>query len=163
MTAEEINKLIEESPKDEKGRAIVPHDIFMENYRDLPEGTRSDEGYFRSPTGGYLKACRPGSIEARERGHKGGTATKEKWDNRKTFAEELQIFLNTTDPTTGKTIRQEVVEGLVAKAMDGSVGAFEAIRDTVGERPADELDMNIMTEADRDLMQRIFDRVSKRE
>lgn len=162
MTQEEINKLIENAPKDEKGRAIIPHEIFLENYRDFPKGTKSDEGYICTGKGGYLKSNR-GTAADREICSRGGAATAEKWTQKKTFAEELTILLNSQDPVTGKTIRQEVVEGLVDKAIEGSVGAFEAIRDTVGEKPVDELDMNLITQADRDLMKRIFDRVSKRD
>lgn len=162
MTREEINKVIEQAPKDEKGRAIIPHDIFLENYRDLPEGVKSEEGFISTGKGSFLKCVRRGSAD-RDICSKGGKATAKVWGEKKTFAEELQIFLSSTDPVTGKTIRQEVVEGLVAKAIDGSVGAFEAIRDTVGEKPVDELDMNLITQADRDLMKRIFDRVSKRD
>ena len=35
LTQEEINKILEEAPKDEKGRSIIPDDVFVDNLANI--------------------------------------------------------------------------------------------------------------------------------
>ena len=74
--------------------------------------------------------------EARERGRKGGIASGEARRKRRTLKEELLAMLE--DPEVQKRLSAAIVE----KGMDGDIRAFEVIRDTIGEKPKDILDIN---------------------
>ena len=71
--------------------------------------------------------------EARERGRKGGLASVESRQKRKTLKEELLLMLS-----DGET-QQSVTLALIEKAMSGDTKAFEVIRDTIGEKPIDKV------------------------
>jgi hypothetical protein len=85
--------------------------------------------------------------EARERGRKGGLASGEARRKRKTLKEELLLMLS-----EGET-QQSVTLALIEKAMSGDTKAFEVIRDTIGEKPVDKVqmktDVNIADSAER--------------
>ena len=72
--------------------------------------------------------------EARERGRKGGLASGEARRKRKTLKEELLLMLS-----EGET-QKSVSLALIEKAMNGDTKAFEVIRDTIGEKPADKVE-----------------------
>ena len=72
--------------------------------------------------------------EARERGRKGGLASGEARRKRKTLKEELLLMLS-----EGETQRSVTI-ALIEKAMSGDTKAFEVIRDTIGEKPADKVE-----------------------
>ena len=72
--------------------------------------------------------------EARERGRKGGLASGEARRKRKTLKEELLLMLS-----EGET-QKSVTLALIEKAMNGDTKAFEVIRDTIGEKPADKVE-----------------------
>lgn len=72
--------------------------------------------------------------EARERGRKGGLASGEARRKRKTLKEELLLMLS--DGETQKSVTLALIE----KAMSGDTKAFEVIRDTIGEKPADKVE-----------------------
>lgn len=67
---------------------------------------------------------------------KGGIASGESRRKRKTFKEELLILLKENDTQKNISIK------LIDKAMDGDIKAFEVIRDTVGEKPKDKLEVD---------------------
>lgn len=58
----------------------------------------------------------------------GGKASVESRRKRKTLKEELLLLLSEND------VQKNVSLALIAKALTGDVKAFEAIRDSVGER-----------------------------
>ena len=77
--------------------------------------------------------------EARERGSKGGLASVESRRKRKTLKEELLLMLS-----EGET-QQSVTLALINEAIKGNnagsvTKAFEVIRDTIGEKPADKVE-----------------------
>lgn len=78
--------------------------------------------------------------EARELSKKGGIASGQSRRMKKTFKELLKIALEMKSPT-GKTNAEEIVASMIRKAQDGDVKAFEAVRDTIGEKPKDEIDV----------------------
>lgn len=80
------------------------------------------------------------SEEARRNGKKGAEKSAQKRRERKTFKELLKIALEMKSPT-GKTNAEEIVASMIRKAQDGDVKAFEAVRDTIGEKPKDEIDV----------------------
>jgi len=73
--------------------------------------------------------------EARERGRNGGIASGKARQKRKTLREELLALLEQGDTQKNMTV------ALLVKALDGDIKAFEVIRDTVGEKPKDVLDI----------------------
>lgn len=89
----------------------------------------------------------PTSAEARERGRKGGQASAAKRAARKTFRDGLLLLLNeplTKDgKPTDKTTQDAIIAALVKRAAGGDTRAFEMIRDTIGEKPAQ--DVNVST------------------
>lgn len=86
----------------------------------------------------------PTSGEAREYGRKGGKASAAKRAERKTFREGLLLLLNEplkdkTGVATDKTTQDAVIAGLVKRAISGDVRAAEFIRDTIGEKPVQDV------------------------
>lgn len=82
--------------------------------------------------------------EAREQGRKGGKASAAKRAERKTFREGLLLLLNEplkdkAGQTTDKTTQDAVIAGLVKRAIAGDVRAAEFIRDTIGEKPVQDV------------------------
>lgn len=95
--------------------------------------------------------------EQREISRKGGRASAEKKKQRRTFREIFETILQTDVPETediGETARfiqkqfgsvtfdQAMALATALRAMNGDTKAFEIIRDTVGEKPNDKLDVN---------------------
>ena len=64
----------------------------------------------------------------------GGKASGEARRKRKTLKEELLLMLS-----EGET-QKSVTLALIEKAMSGDTKAFEVIRDTIGEKPADKVE-----------------------
>lgn len=75
----------------------------------------------------------PTSEQARENGRKGGKASAAARKRRKTLKEELLLLLSDGDTQESVTI------ALVKKAIQGDVKAFEVLRDTIGEKPVEEV------------------------
>ncbi len=71
--------------------------------------------------------------EARERGRRGGKASGIARAKRKTLKEELLLLLSEGDTQKSVTV------ALLQKAISGDVKAFEVIRDTIGEKPVEEV------------------------
>lgn len=80
--------------------------------------------------------------EAKEKGRKGGIASGEARRRKKTIRETLEMMLSGQMPD-GSTRRDAIVVALMEKALSGDVRAFEAIRDSVGEKPTEK--MNVST------------------
>jgi hypothetical protein len=157
LSKEELNKLIEEAPRNDKGQPVIPDDIFMDNLADLPEGTRSEDGKF-SKDKGYLTPLTKGSARAKEISSMGGEATAETYARRKSFRESITVLLN-KKCDDGETMQDKIVAAMANKAMDGCVGAFEALRDTVGEKPSDQVSLDVMTDGDKQLMANLMKRL----
>lgn len=78
--------------------------------------------------------------KAAENGRKGGIASGESKRRRKTLKEELLLMLENED------IQRSVAAALINEATEGNnagsvARAFETIRDTIGEKPVDKLEM----------------------
>jgi hypothetical protein len=56
-------------------------------------------------------------------------------------------------------MQEKIVEAMANKAMDGCVGAFEALRDTVGEKPTDQVSLDVMTDKDREVLKNLTERL----
>ena len=72
--------------------------------------------------------------ERRENGRKGGIASGIARNERKTLKEQLLILLESGDT------QKEVSLALISKALTGDTKAFEVIRDTIGEKPKEQVE-----------------------
>ena len=86
----------------------------------------------------------PTSGEAREYGRKGGKASAAKRAERKTFREGLLLLLNEplkdkNGNVTENTTQDVIIAALVKRAANGDTRAFEMIRDTIGEKPVQDV------------------------
>lgn len=158
---EELKELLEQAPTDEKGRPILSDEDFLDNLKELPQGTRSDTGKLAGPNG-YVNLLEKGTQRTKEIAKKGGDASAETYARRKTFKESITILLNSKDKD-GVSMQDKIVEAMANKAMDGCVGAFEALRDTVGEKPSDSVSLDVMTEGDKKLMEKLMKRLGVNE
>lgn len=77
--------------------------------------------------------------EQREIARKGGIASGKARKERKELKEELLILLS-----KGNT-QEKISLALIKKAMKGDTKAFEVIRDTIGEKPKDVVEVNDVT------------------
>lgn len=81
--------------------------------------------------------------EAKKNGSKGGKASGKAKQERKTFREGLLLLLNEPilkdGQPTGKITQDAIIAGLVKRAISGDTRAFEMIRDTVGEKPVQDV------------------------
>ena len=78
--------------------------------------------------------------------------------NRK-MAETIDLFLKSVDKETGMTMQEKIIAALGSKAMDGCVGAAEFLRDTVGEKPSDQVSLDVMTDKDREVLKNLTERL----
>lgn len=77
-----------------------------------------------------LKPVRTKS-EARERGKNGGIKSGEVRKQRKTLKEELLLLLSEGQ------MQEKISLSLIQEALNGNTKAYEIIRDTIGEKPQD--------------------------
>ena len=74
--------------------------------------------------------------ERQEIARKGGIASGESRRRRKTLKEELLALLEINDNNN------KISLAVLQKALNGDIQAFTTIRDTIGEKPKDEIDLN---------------------
>lgn len=77
--------------------------------------------------------------EQRRIARMGGIASGKSRRERKTLKEELLLLLSKGDT------QQKVSLALIKEALQGNTKAFEVIRDTVGEKPKEEIEVNDVT------------------
>jgi len=78
--------------------------------------------------------------EQSEIAQKGGRASGKARAARKTLREELTALLEGANDN-GKTLQESLTAALLQQALKGNVKAFEVIRDTIGEKPVDKVDV----------------------
>lgn len=81
--------------------------------------------------------------EQREIARKGGIASGKVRRERKAFKESLLLALETMKD--GKTIQELGVEALMQKFMAGDIQAFTTVRDTIGEKPVDKVEQEVVS------------------
>lgn len=97
------------------------------NGQPLPEGRRFQQGE-----------------EQRERARRAGKRSAQVRRERKTMRQELEILLNEEiHDKNGKAMNTQKALGtsLIKAALNGDVRAFIAIRDTIGEKPVEKVDV----------------------
>ena len=74
--------------------------------------------------------------EAREKGRKGGIKSGESRRKRKSLKEELLTLLETEE------YNKKISLALIHEAELGNVKAFNTVRDTIGEKPKENIEIN---------------------
>lgn len=98
----------------------------------------------------------PTTEEARERGRKGGQASAKKRQQNKTFKEIISKFLD--GQVSDERLKQQMIDfgfadkevsnkscavfALWKEAIKGNTKAFELLRDTIGEKPQDKVNIS---------------------
>lgn len=98
----------------------------------------------------------PTTEEARERGRKGGKASAKKRQQNKTFKEIISKFLD--GQVSDERLKQQMIDfgfadkevsnkscavfALWKEAIKGNTKAFELLRDTIGEKPQDKVNIS---------------------
>lgn len=98
----------------------------------------------------------PTTEEARERGKKGGKASAKKRQQNKTFKEIISKFLD--GQVSDERLKQQMIEfgfadkevsnkscavfALWKEAIKGNTKAFELLRDTIGEKPQEKVNIS---------------------
>ena len=82
--------------------------------------------------------------EAAKNGRKGGVASGEARRARKTLRADLEELLSMpakdkNGKETGHNVQAAIAAALIKKAANGDTKAFEIIRDTIGEKPAERI------------------------
>lgn len=83
----------------------------------------------------------PTSEQARELGRKGGLASAKARREKKTLKMELEALLEIMDEK-GDSVQKKMSFALIKKAIKGDVRAFETIRDTIGQKPKENLNID---------------------
>ena len=78
--------------------------------------------------------------ERKEIARKGAEATNRIRAERKTLKEELLLLLQKNN------YQEKISLSLINEAEKGNTKAYEVIRDTIGERPKEEINANVNTE-----------------
>lgn len=84
--------------------------------------------------------------EAREKGRRGGKKSAEVRRARKSLREDLVYLLQVTEKDSDgkkRTQQEYIAEALIKEARNGNVRAFEAIRDTIGEKPVEQREISV--------------------
>ena len=84
----------------------------------------------------------PSASEARERGAKGGKASGEARREKKLFQQAVLAALEAKGES-GNSVLVDMIAAQVKKALKGDTRAFEVIRDTSGEKPADKVEAQV--------------------
>ena len=84
--------------------------------------------------------------EARSKGRKGGRASGAARREKRTLREALSALLDAKIKGSTLTGREAVAIALFEKAMAGDVKAFQELRDTVGEKPVDSMQLEAVVD-----------------
>lgn len=137
--------------KDEKGY-IIPDNIFDGFLKDLPEGTTNESQTFRAYNGGKLARLENNPEEASKRGKVGGPASQDTQQTRRSIKEILEELSKKTVTAEeaeeyglkeGTTLLEAANLAQIRRAMRGDTKAAEYVRDTLGEKPSENINANI--------------------
>ena len=148
--------------KDEKGRPIIPDDVFASSFRMLPDGCINASRNMVSSKGGYLRLLISGEKRSREIQTMGAEALNAKFAQRERIADTIDRWLKQPNKDHPEMTNQDVmVASMMQAAQDGNVRAAEYVRDTVGEKPVDRSETEITgaTPAQMALITNVYNRL----
>lgn len=93
----------------------------------------------------------PTTEEARERGKKGGIASAKARAEKKQLKELLELALSQpSEIVEGEDNYTAITAALVQKAIQGDTKAYEVIRDTLGQKPTEQTQMDLTAKIEVD-------------
>lgn len=93
----------------------------------------------------------PTTEQARERGRKGGIASAKARAERKQLKELLELALSQpSEIVEGEDNYTAITAALVNKAIQGDTKAYEVIRDTLGQKPVEQAQMDLTAKIEVD-------------
>lgn len=150
--------------KDEKGRYILDREVIEKHYKLLPNGCISEDREVWTSCGGLLR------MASEETRREGGRALQATLKQRRTFKEAIDIMLRSD--ASAQNIRElglkegasnldVVIAAGLKQAARGNVKAMDFLRDTVGEKPAEQLNADIsgLSEDDKAMIENIKKRL----
>lgn len=163
-----IEDILNNASEDEKGRKLIPDEIFDQYYKILPKGTRNESRTKQAVNRGYINVLGSNPDKDREIQRAGAEALNAKHAQRRTMSETLDILLRQpadADTITelhlpaGATKQDALLAAMYRQAAEGNVKAGQFVRDTIGEQPTSKQDVSVtMTDDDKALL----DQVQKR-
>jgi hypothetical protein len=157
--------------KDEKGRYIIPDNIFDAYLKELPPGTGNASKTFRAYNGGKLAQLENNPEEASKRGKVGAPASNNAQATRRSIKEILEELSQKTVTAEeaeeyglkeGTTLLEAANLAQIRRAMKGDTKAAEYVRDTLGEKPTDKISAEVtaLTAEDKELINNISARLA---
>lgn len=152
--------------KDDKGRYILPDDIVQNYYKELPDGCVSSSGEFFVYNKGLLKKAN------RDVQRMGANALNAKNAQRRTFREAIDIMLKAKASKrdveelhleADATNLDVIIAAALKQSAHGNVKAMDFLRDTVGEKPVEQLSAEItgLSEEDKQMLENIQNRLQE--
>ena len=93
----------------------------------------------------------PTTEEARERGKKGGQASAKARRRKKELKQLLELALSQpSEIIDGEDNYTAITAALVNKAIQGDTKAYEVIRDTLGQKPVEQAQMDLTAKIEVD-------------
>ncbi|MBO4781258.1 MAG: hypothetical protein J5522_02585 [Lachnospiraceae bacterium] len=152
--------------KDDKERWILPNEIIEQHFNELPDGCTNEAGDKWVYNGGLLKQA------TKEAQRAGAYAYHAKLKERHTFREAIDIMLRekaSRRDIEDLQLREDatnldvVVAAALKQSAHGNVKAMDFLRDTVGEKPVEQLNADIsgLSEADKQMLENIKNRLQE--
>lgn len=152
--------------KDEKGRYILPREVIENYYNDLPDGCISDDRQVWTSDHGLLRMP---DLAVRR---KGAEALNARNARRRTFREAIDVMLkekankqnieelHLTEDATNLDV---IIAAALKQSAHGNVKAMDFLRDTVGEKPVEQLSADItgLSEEDKQMLENIKNRLQE--
>lgn len=93
----------------------------------------------------------PTAEEARERGRKGGIASAKARAEKKQLKELLELALSQpSEIGEGEDNYTAITVSLIQRAIQGDTKAYEVIRDTLGQKPTEQTQMDLTAKIEVD-------------
>lgn len=105
----------------------------------MAESKRGSNQAFKKNQG----RLRGNSSEAARIGALGGKKTKLRYENKKLLRDVLNELLEMPDDDTGVANAIEITRALIDAAKSHDVRAYEVIRDTLGQKPTENVSMQV--------------------
>lgn len=152
--------------RDDKGRYILPREVIEQNYKSLPDGCISEDGGVWTANGGLLH------MPDKEVRRKGAEALNARNAQRRTFREAIDVMLKQKASkqnaeelhlTEDATNLDVIIAAALKQSAHGNVKAMDFLRDTVGEKPVEQLNADIsgLSEEDKQMLENIKNRLQE--
>lgn len=160
--------------KSKRNNHIVRNDIFDRYYNELPDKVENQAGSWRTvSTGGKIRIL-GGDPENDKNIHiEGGKALQATIKQQRTFAEAINTML--AQPASKETCEElglkpgtdnldAIIAAAARQATRGNVRAMDFVRDTIGQKPSENINAAItgLTEEDKQMLQNIQSRLNNK-